>query len=204
MNIVGVTLGVGNDALQISKRACQEIENILNIETRIITSEYFNLSLGETFGDRLASLKFQIFNIFPDIERVMYFDSDWRPLQYFDFKKYCPLENKPYFVADRSEYWVVQSLEQQYGLVPGTYVNAGWFVISKKHHKYLLEQCKNDYFVGNKSHYREQDTFNCVFKDKIELADKRLNVLDLGVFPYNEILGLHNKEENYRYYGFIE
>lgn len=199
MSLTAVTIGIGNEYETYSKLACNEVTKYLNLETRIITADYLNLGIGETFEDKLASLKFLIFDIFPELDRVMYFDGDWKPLRSFNVEELCPVNDKAYFVTDRSDYWEVQNLERMYGFEPGTYVNAGWFIINKEH-KHLLERCKQEYLIFPKSYYKEQDTFNYVFRNDMLLADKRLNVLDLPAMPYEHILGLHNKEENFKFY----
>jgi len=201
MNLVAVTLGVGDIHEKAAQSACKEVETVLNLKTRIITKDFLYLGIGDNIGHQIASLKFQIFNIFPDLEYVMFFDSDWRPLKYFNILDFCPQYNRAYFVADRSDYWYVQNLEKEFNFEPSTYINSGWFLVNKKAHKHLLNACKEKYYSYPPTFYKEQDMFNHIFHSEMILADRRLNVLDLGVFPYDEILGLHNKEENYRYYN---
>lgn len=204
MNIVGVTVGVGEPYETCARFACKEVESILNIETRLITSEHLNLSLGTEQLEQAWSLKFRIFDVFPDLENVMFFDCDWRPLKYFNILDFCPDKNKAYFVPDRSDYWFIQGLEQQYNFEPGTYVNSGWFVVNKEKHQHLFDRCRAEYYNYPKSFYGEQDMFNHIFRNEIVLADKRLNVQDLHRMPYEEIIGLHNRAENHKFYGINE
>jgi lipopolysaccharide biosynthesis glycosyltransferase len=204
MNFIGVTLGVGEPYKTCAEYACKEVEKNLNLETRLITDEHLDLSLGSSQLEKAWSLKFRIFDIYPDLEHVMFFDCDWRPLKFFNIEEFCPNRNKAYFVADRSDYWFIQNLEQQYSFNPGTYVNSGWFVVNKSMHKHLFEKCRTEYYNYPKSFYGEQDMFNHIFHNEIVLADKRLNVQDVHRMPFDEIIGLHNREENHKFYGINE
>lgn len=200
MNVTAVTIGIGEPYLEYAKKGCKQIEKLLKIETKIITDEYLDrYFVGTHNQEKIWSLKFSIFDIFPDIETVMYFDTDWRPLQEFNILEYCPDINKIYFTTDRSDYWVIQNLEKQYGLKPGTYINAGWFVVNKKYND-MFRYCRENFYNFKRSFYGDQCVINQHFKDKITLADKRLNVLDFNQCSYDEILGLHNREINYKFY----
>ena len=202
MNVTAVTIGINEPYLTYARKGCKQIEKLLNIESRIITEDFLHLGTGTHEQEKIWSLKFNIFDIFPDIETAMYFDVDWRPLQKFNISDYCPDVDKIYFTTDRSEYWFVQELEKKYGLLPGTYVNAGWFVINRQY-KDLLDYCKHNLVFFDRSFYGDQCVINQVFKNRITLADRCLNVLDMNAFPYNKILGLHNSTENYKFYNNI-
>lgn len=199
MKVTAVTIGIGEPYLTYAQKGCHEVEKLLNIEARVITNKFLHYCVGNHEQEKIWSLKFSIFDIFPDIETVMYFDVDWRPLQKFNILDYCP-ENKNYFVTDRSDYWFIQNLEKQYNLLPGTYVNAGWFV-SNKQQKHLFDYCKNNFFNYSRSFYGDQCIINQVFKNHITFANKELNVLTPEKFIYKDILGLHNREINYKFYS---
>jgi lipopolysaccharide biosynthesis glycosyltransferase len=200
MKVTAVTIGIGEPYLTYAQKGCKEVEKLLNIEARIITKEYLHLSVGCHDQEKIWSLKFSIFDIFPELKAVMYFDVDWRPLKEFNILDYCPNKDKIYFTPDHSDYWFVQDLEKQYGLEPGTYVNAGWFVIGRNN-KHLLNHCRNNFYNYNRSFYGDQCVLNQVLKNKITLADKRLNFLKIENFAYEDVLGLHNKEINYKFYS---
>lgn len=204
MNFVAVTIGVGEPYETCARCGCKEVEKILNLETRLITKEHLDLSFGPTQLEQAWSLKFRIFDIFPDLENVMFFDCDWRPLKPFNIEYYCPDRNKAYFVPDRSDYWFIQNLEQQYGFEPGTYVNSGWFVVNKQNHQHLFEKCRTEFYNYPKSFYGEQDMFNHIFRNELAIADRRLNVQDLHRMAFEEIIGLHNRAENHKFYGIDE
>ena len=115
MKPVAVTIGIG-EHLDYAKKSSEYVRNYLGLETRIITEEHLDYgipSLG--FTHKVFSIKFSIFDIFPDIERVMYHDCDWRPVRQFDLMPYIPDPNGLYFVLDRSGRTDLQDLERKYG-----------------------------------------------------------------------------------------
>jgi len=200
MSVTAVTIGIGEPYLTYAQKGCKEVQTLLGIETRIITEDFLHLGVGCHDQEKIWSLKFSIFDIYPDIDTVMYFDVDWRPLQKFNILDYCPDIEKIYFTPDHSGYWFVQELEKKYGLLPGTYVNAGWFVINKKY-KDEFTTCKNNILYYDRSFYGDQCVINQVLKNKITIANRRLNAFGFHEFQREEVLGLHNKEENYNYYN---
>lgn len=199
MDITAVTIGIGEPYLHYAKKACKEIKKLLNINTKIITEDYLEYATGSHEQERIWSLKFSIFDIFPEIDTVMYFDVDWRPLQSFNILDYCSDINKIYFTPDDSNSSFIQELEKKYKLLPGTYVNAGWFVANKKFKK-DFNYCRDNLTYIDRSFYGDQCVINQVLREKITLANKRLNTFTLNEFPKNEILGLHNKDINYNFY----
>jgi len=199
MKPVAVTIGIGKH-LDYAKKSSEYVRNYLGLETRIITDEHLDYGIPSLdFTRKVFSIKFSIFDIFPDIERVMYHDCDWRPVRQFDLMPYIPDPKGLYFCVDRVETEHVQDLERQYGLPPKTYCNAGWFVANREQHQ-MLQHCKNHYFDYPKL-YDDQCVLNQVNKDKITIADRRLNVMDLnGQFPLKEVLAVHTSG-NYSIYS---
>lgn len=202
MKPVAVTIGIG-EHLDYAKKSSEYVRNYLGLETRIITDEHLDYgipSLG--FKHKVFSIKFSIFDIFPDIERVMYHDCDWRPVRQFDLMPFIPDPNGLYFVLDRSERTDLQDLERKYGLPPKSYCNAGWFV-AHRDHKPAFEYCKDHYF-DYANLYGDQCVFNQALHDKITLADKRLNVMDLReIYHESEVLGYHTSW-NYPIYNGLK
>ncbi len=190
MKPVAVTIGIGK-YLGYAEKSSEYVRNYLGLETRIITDEHLDYgipSLG--FTHKVFSIKFSIFDIFPDIERVMYHDCDWRPVRQFDLMPYIPDPKGLYFALDRVETEHIQDLERKYGMEPRSYFNAGWFVADREQHQ-MLQHCKNHYF-DYKNRWGDQCVLNQVNKGKVTIADRRLNVMDLGnLYPDSEVLGYH-------------
>ena len=203
MKPVAVTIGIGK-YLNYAEKSSEYVRNYLGLETRIITDEHLDYgipSLG--FTHKVFSIKFSIFDIFPDIERVMYHDCDWRPVRQFDLMPYIPDPKGLYFALDRYENSHVQDLEKRYNLPPRSYFNAGWFVAHKDHQS-TLQHCKSHYFEYP-NQYGDQCVLNQVIKDKLTLADKRLNVMDLfNIYHESEILGFHGGTNYPIYEGALD
>jgi lipopolysaccharide biosynthesis glycosyltransferase len=198
MKPVAVTIGIGKH-LEYAQKSCEYVRDYLGLETRIITEEHLSLAVqGLSRTHQIFSLKFSIFDIYPDIERVMYHDCDWRPVRKFDLMPYIPDPKALYFCLDRVEGEHIQGLERKYGLPPKTYCNAGWFVMHRDHHS-MLQHCKDHYFDYPKK-WDDQCVLNQVNKGKISLVDKKLNVMDLnGQYPLKEVLAFHTSG-NYSIY----
>jgi hypothetical protein len=170
----------------------------LGLETRIITDEHLHHALNlHQFNEMVWTLKYKIWDIWPDLDLVMYHDCDWRPVRDFDLTDYLPDFKDVYFCLDRDNDHT-RGLEQQYGLKPSTYFNAGWFVANRKH-KPIFDFCHKNYFrYENK--WGDQCVSNQVFKNLVTLADKRLNVMDVGTnIPNEEVLAFHSSA-NYSIY----
>ena len=200
MKPVAVTIGIGTH-LKYAEKSAEYVRKYLGLETRIITDEHLSYCISSIESPKnIHSIKFSIFDIFPDIERVMYHDCDWRPVRQFDIMPYIPDPKELYFCLDRYEISHVQDLEKRYGLPPRSYFNSGWFVAHKEHQP-ILQHCKSNYF-DYPSQYGDQCVFNQVIKDKLTLADRRLNVMDLfKVYHESEILGHHSSGNYYIYDG---
>lgn len=199
MKPVAVTIGIGKH-LDYAKKSSEYVRNYLGLETRIITEEYLDYGIPSLSSPKKThSIKFSIFDIFPDIERVMYHDCDWRPVRHFDLMPYIPDPKALYFCLDRVETDCVKDVERQYGLKPNSYCNSGWFVADKEHHQ-MFRYCKDHYF-DYREEWGDQCVLNQVNKGKITFADRRLNVMDLnGQFPLKEVLAVHTSG-NYSIYS---
>jgi hypothetical protein len=195
---VAVTIGIG-DHLSYAKKSAEYVRKHLGLETRIITEEHLHLALDlPTLAERVWTLKYKIWDIFPDLDFIMYHDSDWRPVRDFDIMDFLHDPNDLYFCRDRQNDHI-QGLEQKYGLKPFTYFNAGWFVANRKH-KALFDHCYNNYRSYDIV-WHDQCVSNQVMKGMVTLADKRLNVMDLyGDYHESEIYCLHHKGPNYKIY----
>jgi lipopolysaccharide biosynthesis glycosyltransferase len=194
---VAVTIGIG-EHLAYAKKSAALVRKHLGLETRIITDEHLHHALNlHQFNEKVWTLKYKIWDIFPDLDFIMYHDCDWRPVRKFEVMDFLPDPNDLYFCRDRQNDHI-QGLEQKYGLKPFTYFNAGWFVANRKH-KALFDHCYNNYRSYDIV-WHDQCVSNQVMKGMVTLADKRLNVMDLyGDYHESEILAFHSSG-NYSFY----
>jgi len=197
--MIAVTIGVGEKYKRYAEKSAEMVRNLLGMETRIISDEHLSYAVeGGTMKDKVYSLKFKIFDIYPDIDRVMYFDCDWRPVRKFSVQEFTPNESELYFVVDRIENDHVKGLEKRYKLNKGTYFNAGWFVASRTH-KPLFDFCNDNYWKYDKVWF-DQCVMNQVFQNKVTYADRRLNIMNIDG---REALGIHTSG-NYHLYDNME
>lgn len=203
MKTAAVTVGIGNDFSRMAKWNGDFVEKFLGLEVRIINSDYYHLGFKkDTWLDSVtcATVKLHIFDIYPDLDRIVFFDADWRPVRPFNVFEHCPDPEKMYFTIDRNYYSEeVKELETKYNMKPGTYFNSGFFVVSRNSKKYFDEAIKNFYTYDEK--YFDQCVLNHVLRDKITYADKRLNVQDIKdctifdtstLFSNSEVLAYHS------------
>lgn len=196
---VAVTIGIGEHYAYAEKSA-EYVRKHLGLETRIINDEHLHLALDlPTLAQKVWTLKYKIWDIFPDLDFIMYHDCDWRPVRDFDIMDFLPDPNDLYFCRDRQNDHI-QGLEKKYGLEPYTYFNAGWFVANRKH-KALFDHCYTNYHNYDVV-WHDQCVSNQVMKGLVTLADKRLNLMDLyGDYHESEIYCLHNGGKNYKVYN---
>ncbi len=187
---VAVTIGIG-EHLAYAKKSAALVRKHMGLETRIITDEHLGHALRlKEHSHRIYTLKFSIFDIFPEIDLVMYHDCDWRPVRNFNLADHLPDFKDVYFCLDRDN-GHTKGLEQQYRLKPSTYFNAGWFVANRKH-KPIFDYCKKNY-RRYENKWGDQCVLNQVLKNVVTLADKRLNVMDLNTDIKNkDVLGFHS------------
>ena len=197
MKPTAITIGVG-DYLKHAEKSAELVRKHLGLETRIITDEHLHHALNlHQFKEMVWTLKYKIWDIWPDLDLVMYHDCDWRPVRDFDLADYLPDFKDVYFCLDRDNDHT-KELEQQYRLKPSTYFNAGWFVANRKH-KPIFDFCYKNYF-RYENIWGDQCVSNQVFKNLVTLADKRLNVMDVNTnIPNEEVLAFHSSA-NYSIY----
>lgn len=166
--------------------ACGLVKKHLDITPTIIDNKYYEYGKGSTSWDKITSIKLLLFDIFPNADRIFYFDSDWRPVRSFNMKDYCSTEQGLYFVEDRP---FCEELRIKYNM-KNPYFNSGLFIADRKY-KQLFDYAYNNY-CSYETKFVEQCVMNQVFDGHVTYLDKKLNVKDLGAFPNNEILGYHN------------
>jgi lipopolysaccharide biosynthesis glycosyltransferase len=187
---VAVTIGIG-EHLAYAKKSAALVRKHLGLETRIITDEHLHHALNLTqFNEKVWTLKYKIWDIFPDLDFIMYHDCDWRPVRKFDVMDFLPDPNDLYFCLDRNNDHT-KDLEQQYRLKPSTYFNAGLFFANRKH-KPIFDYSYRNYFRFRTT-WGDQCVSNQAMKNLVTLADKRLNVMDLNTdIPNSKVLGFHS------------
>lgn len=199
MKAIAVTIATG-DYFRYGEKAAYEVSKFMGLETRILSDEHLKWAVkSDSFKDQVCSLKFSIFDIFPDIDLVMYHDCDWRPVRPFRLSDYIASFDQFLACVDRVEGDHVKGLEKRFNLQEGTYFNAGWFVANRRHAD-LFRHARDNYF-DYENVWFDQCVFNQVLKKQVQLVDKRLNIMDLnGQYKLSEILGYHSGINNYNFF----
>jgi len=199
MKTAAVTIGMGKDFYEMATWTGGLVEELLGLEVRILDDRYHHLGVKEKdhdFMQKASTVKFSVFDIYPDLERVVFFDADWRPVRRFNIFDYCPDPDKMYVTVEKPYSEELKYLETFLELQPETYFNGGFFVVSRNFKKYF-EVAKRD-FGNYKEKYFDQCILNQVLKGKVTYADSRLNVKVLknydpnALFNNSEILGYHH------------
>jgi lipopolysaccharide biosynthesis glycosyltransferase len=166
--------------------SCSLVNKYLDIQPTILGNDYYDYGVKSNPYDQITSIKLLLFDIFPNADRIMYFDTDWRPVRKFDLNQYCPQEEGLYFVEDRPK---CEELRIKYNM-KNPYFNAGFFIADKKYQN-LFKYAYNNYLSYERT-YVDQCVMNQVFDGYVTYLDKRLNVKDIGTFPNKEVLGFHD------------
>jgi lipopolysaccharide biosynthesis glycosyltransferase len=162
------------------------VKKYMGFNPSIVGEEYLKYGVGHSSWDKITSIKLLLFEIFPDADRIFYFDCDWRPVRQFNLWNYCPKEEGLYFVEDRP---VCEELRIKYQM-KNPYFNAGFFIADRKYSN--LFKYAYDHYYEYERKWVDQCVMNQVFDGNVSYLDKRLNVKDLDVFPNSEVLAYHN------------
>ncbi len=176
----------------MARWAAHWVQQYLQLETRIVDDGYLPHAIQNVpYPGNIFTLKFSLFDFFPDADRIMYFDCDWRPVRPFALNDYCADFTKFYATPDRgSRSDEVANLAKSYGIDPAKYFNGGLF-IAHKQHTALFQTCKKNYLQLPKK-WDDQCVLNQIFKDHVTLLPEKLNLMDFGMVPAREVLGFHN------------
>ena len=131
--MIAVTIGVGDEFEKFAKWSARKVEKHLGLKTYVLGEQFLQYANSPGWemdmAQKSSCIKFLLFKIFPNADRIMYFDADWRPVRDFNIYDYVPDENNLYFCRDDDP----EKLGEKYGLGKDRYFNAGWFVASRKH-----------------------------------------------------------------------
>ena len=171
--MIAVTIGVGPEFEKFAAWSAAKVEKHLGLKTYVLGEQYIKYAnspgADSDMAQKSSCLKFLLFKIFPNADRIMFFDADWRPVRDFNIYDYVPNEDALYFCKDDDP----EKLGERYGLDKDRYFNAGWFVASRKH-AHLFEECHNR-FDEFETVWFDQCIMNQVFNDKITFANPLLN-----------------------------
>jgi lipopolysaccharide biosynthesis glycosyltransferase len=183
------TTGIDNGVwYKYAQWTCGIVKKNLGFDSVILDNEYLKYGVKNTSNfDSITSIKLVLFDIFPDADRIMFFDCDWRPVRKFDINQYCSQQEGLYFVEDRPE---CEFFRIKYGM-KNPYFNSGFFIADRSYSVDLFKYAYQNYLSYERIHV-EQCVMNQVFDGHVTYLDKRLNVTKVGIFPNKEVLAYHN------------
>jgi len=192
MKIVAATLGINDptikddDMCEYAHWNAEMFQKNTGITPFVLEDGLVKYGIqNDCFFNKVTSIKFLLYDIFPEADRIIYFDSDMRFVRKFNLFDYIPNQPGFYAVKEKQE---AQHLVNEYSLI-NAYFNNGFFVIDKKY-KDLLKYCY-DHFHDYKSKWYDQCIMNQVFNGHVSFVNERLNQRELGHYPNSEILGYH-------------
>lgn len=211
-NVVAVTIGIGEQYRFYAEKAAEEVRKMCGIEVRIVGDEHLPLAHKIDTGNvddlkhRTWTLKYRIFDIWPDLDEVMYFDCDWRPVRPFDIAKEFGALLSGHEIAlchDRYNDHC-EELRKLYGL-PFTYHNAGFFLTNKNGMAKVAKP-----FFDNYNRLPKKWGDQCVLNQILNFTDwttlpKKFNIQDLYDQAHpSEVVGYHSGT-NYKFFeGSLE
>jgi lipopolysaccharide biosynthesis glycosyltransferase len=196
MKTIAVTIGVGSMHKQMAEWAAEKVHQYLDLETRIIGDEHMCYAMPDVpHPKNIWTIKFNLFDIYPYADRIMYFDNDWRPVRAFNVNDYCPDHTKLYFVRDRVYRPEVRAAAKSYNINPDNYFNGGWFM-SHRQHQPLFQKCKETYHQFKET-WGDQCVMNQVLFNDVTLLPQEINTLDFNYLTANKVLGFHSNISRY-------
>ena len=155
------------------------------IRVNIIDSKirFDEVSFSHAHVTKAALNKFFLADIFPDISKALYLDSDMLFLD--DLRELYEIELDEAYVGAVKDYHILTSnyTEVLHSIGIFDYFNSGMMLLNfekmRKNNisKALLDE-KKELSKDNKFSFMDQDAFNIVFKDKIKFLDVRYNFLN--------------------------
>lgn len=173
VNIIGVELTEEN--INILKSL--ETNNI-KINIIFETNKYKDIGLNHLYVSKAALFKFQMPNIFPDLDKILYLDGDILIEKDLSELFNIDLENKyAGVVLDADQDLRLEDLSLK------KYFNSGVMLLNLKKMREdsisdkLLENKKNE----KQSRFMDQDTLNIVFNENVIFLDEKYNFLTVKI-----------------------
>ena len=136
-NMLAVTIGVGPEGDELAPMAAKLVEKNLGLETRILNADHYRRS----GCDHICFLKLDLFDLFPDVENILYFDADlmfirpWEPMRFVDRAEFIGVRDINYASWIRSDC-------AAHRIPSNDYINAGLFIANRTHHTTMFELAK--------------------------------------------------------------
>lgn len=198
--MIGVTIGIGSKYLNYAETAAKAFNTHTGLDTFIITEEHLKAYLPEIesqgiewLNEKTWYLKFKVFDILPDIENYVYFDSDWHCINDWNPVEFA---DSPMFTCVKDRVWNpdVMKHAKRLGIPEKEYFNAGFYIVNRKKHYRLMQYCCEIYKDVPKQ-WGEQCVINKavhVLRIEKHYLSKRYNWMDFEPDErYTGIIAVH-------------
>ena len=178
---------IGVDLSQKSKDKIKDI-NLPNINIHLLNFEnkYKDLNTNHVYVSKAALFKFDIPNILPDLDKVLYLDGDTIVLD--DLAELFNTDIKDYYagvVRDFPAYYVRKDYEEV-GLYD--YFNSGVMLLNLNNlrNNKIPEKLLEYKLQSNSTRYMDQDCFNVIFSGHIKFLDPKYNYMTSSIDLYKK------------------
>ena len=130
---IAVTIGVGEKYQLLARLAAESCQRQTGLETVILGEEDM---LAEQFT-RSHFLKFSLFDRFPDVENILFFDADTLFLRRFDPWVFEACESVVAVRDHENADWIKADAKRA-GIAASEYFNSGFFIVNRTHHSKML------------------------------------------------------------------
>ena len=184
---------IGVDLSQKSKDKIKDI-NLPNINIHLLNFEnkYKDLNTNHVYVSKAALFKFDIPNILPDLDKVLYLDGDTIVLD--DLVELFNTDIKDYYagvVRDFPAYYVRKDYEEV-GLYD--YFNSGVMLLNLNNlrNNKIPEKLLEYKLQSNSTRYMDQDCFNVIFSGHIKFLDPKYNFMTSAIYLYDKFCLKHS------------
>ncbi len=178
---------IGVDLSQKSKNRIKSIKlSGINIHLLEFENKYKDLNTNHVYVSKAALFKFDIPNILPDLDKVLYLDGDTIVLD--DLSELFNTDITEYYagvVRDFPAYYVRKDYEEV-GLYD--YFNSGVMLMNLNNlrNNKIPEKLLEYKLQSNSTRYMDQDCFNVIFSGHIKFLDPKYNYMSSHVDLYKK------------------
>lgn len=167
--------------VNLSEKSIKVIESInlkdINVKLFVLDNKYDRINTEHVYVSKAALFKFDIPNILPDLDKVLYLDSD--TIVRNDLFKFFDMDISEYYAAvvkDLTSLYVFKDNER---VGTETYFNSGMMLLNLKNLRAdNIPEKLLEYKLNSKSvKYMDQDCFNVVLSSKLKFLPSDYNYM---------------------------
>lgn len=184
--MIAVTIGVGSPFDEMAQCSANRLRALTGLKTYVLDRDTMHKWIDSREINRWGSvsctiLKFKLFEIFPNVESILYFDADLVYLRKWEPRILSGAES---FICVRDHWFhpYIQAEACRAGMPADAYFNIGFFIASRRYHAESLQAAlgRLDFVYEIKSPLFEQTALNRTLYDlrtPIQYLDRRFNFM---------------------------